>query len=298
MSDDEELSDAAESIELEDLKFSLKPRCNLLGIVRQFRRNENIGTVELDVYKHFVRDANEEELFALFDSLGQIPHIQKITIISKGSATQSLPVTHLSHCLTEAEGLQEFRSIHIKWKGDPDDYEVLAAAVGEHQSLKVLQLHVENMDVFEPAIAAAGQIPTLEQIEIQSAEVAHDKAGLASALESLCTSKSLRSLKLIHVTARFEILSSMARLLSANETLQELFIQATELDVNGGMAMAQMLTANNALKSFILQLDKMHGNKIGDAFIEALEMNEDIQYFQIILDGRMSDMKVSCTINR
>jgi hypothetical protein len=56
--------------------------------------------------------------------------------------------------------------------------------------------------------------------------------------------------------------------------------------------MAQMLTANNGLYTFVLKLDKMHSEKLGEEFIRALDMNECLKYFQIILDGRMSDMKV------
>ena len=96
----------------------------------------------------------------------------------------------------------------------------------------------------------------------------------------------------MNVTVKFEILSSVARLLSANDTLQELIIQASELDLNGGIAMAQMLTANSGLHKFILKLDTMHRSTLTEEFVQALETNTTIQYFQIMLDGRMSDMKV------
>lgn len=292
--DDEDESVPEEDLPpLEDFKVVLKPRCNVLGSVKEFRTNDNVGSVELSVYKNWLRDAPDEEVWALFDSLGQAPRLKKVTILSKGSANQSLPVTYLCHLIGEAIDLEEFRSLHIKWTGEPDEFDVLAGTVAEHTRLKVLQLHMETIDFLETTIEAAGQVMTLEEVEIQTTTAATDKTGLKHALESLCTSPSLRILKLVHVTVKFEVIANVARLLGANEALEELYIQATELDLKGGIAMAQMLAANPGLKSCILKLDKMHGTKIGDAFIQALGRNTNIQYFQIILDGRMSDMAVS-----
>ncbi|CAB9529951.1 expressed unknown protein [Seminavis robusta] len=289
----DEEEDEEDIADLEEVKIALKPRCNVLASVKEFRTNKKIGSVELDIYKNWLKDADDEHVFALFDSLGQSKSVRSLTVMSKGSATQSLPVAYLSHCLNEATGLREFKSVHVKWKGDKDDFAMLADTLLDHPSLRVWQLHVESMDPYERAIAAAGQIPTLREMEIQTTEPANDKAGLTNALKSLCTSKSLQKLRLIHVTVKFEILSNVARLLCSNSTLQELFIQGTELDINGGMAMAQMLTANHGLHKFVLQLDKMtSGQKLGEAFIHALDTNTCLEYFQIILDGRMSDMKV------
>ena len=281
-----------EATDLQEVRVALKPRCNLLASVKEFRTNQTIGSVELDIHKNWLKEAVDEEVYALFDALGKSPSLRKLQIMSKGSANQSLPVTYLTQCLNSASELHELMLLHVKWKGDANDFDDLAATMGEHPSLRSWTLHVESMDAFESSIAAAGHIPTLQQMEIQTAQTASDKAGLTMALQSLCTSKSLLSLRLLHVTTKFEILSPMARLLSANDTLRELYIAANELDLNGGMAMAQMLTANGGLHKFVLKLDKMHSEKLGEEFIQALDMNECLQYFQIILDGRMSDMKV------
>jgi hypothetical protein len=288
---DEEFEEA-EATDLQEIRVALKPRCNLLASVKEFRNNHKIGSVELDMYKNWLKEAIDEEVYALFDALGQSPSLRKLTIQSKGSANQSLPVSYLTHCLNESSGLQELRLMHVKWKGDKTEFDDLAASIGDNHTLRVWHLHVESMDTFESVIASAGHVQTLQEIEIQTAQAASDKAGLTNALQSLCTSKSLLSLKLAHVTTKFEVLSPVARLLSANETLRELCITANELDLNGGMTMAQMLTANNGLHTFILKLDKMHSEKLGEEFIRALEMNGCLKYFQIILDGRMSDMKV------
>jgi len=290
----EEDSDDDEN--LESFRVALKPRCNLLKSVKEFRTNEKVGSVELDVYKNFFKDAVEEEIHALFDSLGRSKHLHQLTFASKGSAIQSIPVTLLSHFFTYANALREFRSMHIKWKGTAEEFQELASIVGDHPRLQVLQLYVESLDALEPAVAAVGRIPTLREVDIHTANAAKDKEGLVVALQALCTSKSLEICKLSNVALNFKILTSMAKLLSANTTLRDLFIEAVELDLNGGMAMASMVAANAGLTRFVLKLDKMHATKLGEEFIHALQTNHTLQYFQIILDGRMSDMKVVRTM--
>lgn len=284
--------DECKELVLENLKVSLKPRCDVYFTTKKLKNNDKIGSVELDIHKHFMRDAEGEDAEGLFRALGEAPNLKKLTITSKGSSPQSLPVSLLASCLGEAVGLQELILKHIKWKGDLDDFEDLACSFADHYALRVLELHVEAIDYLESSIASVGNIPSIETVEIHTTQAAADKNAITAALQALCTSKSLRTLGLHNLTLKFEILSSMARLLSVNDTLQELIIQASELDLNGGMAMAQMVTANTGLQKFILKLDKMHRTKLAEEFVQALEMNRTIQHFQIGLDGRMSDMKV------
>lgn len=283
----------AEPQELEEVKVTLKPRCNVLSSVKEFRYNQNIGTVELDVWKNWLRDANEEQVWALFDALGQHPTLHKLTFRSRGASTQHLPVSHLTHLLGEATHLAEFCSEHIRWQGDPDDFELLAATLGEHLGLKSINWQVESVDLLHRTIGAAGKIPTLERIEVKSAHQAADTAGLTAALQSLCHSPSLKSLKLIHVSHKFDVLTKMAQMLCNNTTLQELYIQATDMDVKGGMAMAKMVSTNQGLSSCIFKLDQMQAQKLGDAFIRALDVNYTLNYFQISLDGRTADIKTT-----
>lgn len=283
----------AEPQELEEVKVTLKPRCNVLSSLKEFRYNQNIGTVELDVWKNWLRDANEEQVWALFDALGQHPTLQKLTFRSRGASTQHLPVSHLTHLLGEATHLREFFSEHIRWQGDPDDFELLAATLGEHLGLKSITLMVESADLLHRTIGAAGKIPTLERIEVKSAHQAVDTAGLTQALQSLCHSPSLKSLKLIHVSHKLDAFTKMAQMLCNNRTLQELYIQATDMDVKGGMAMAEMVASNQGLSSCTFKLDQMQAKKLGDAFIRALDVNYTLNYFQIALDGRTCDIKTT-----
>lgn len=276
----------------ENLKVALKPRLNLRPTIKELNANAKIGHVVFDVHKNFFRDANDEDVHELFDAVGKATSLRTLSIVSKGSSPQSLPISLLAQCVGEASELRELHSTHMKWRGDVDDFEDLADNLADHCALRVLKLQVEAIDNLESSIAAIARIKTIQEVELQTTQPASDKAAISEALQALCTSRSLRILRLLNVTVKFEILSSVARLLSANDALEELVIEASELDLNGGMAMAQMLTANTGLQKFVLKLDKMHRSNLAEEFVQSLGMNQSLQYFQISLDGRMSDMKV------
>jgi hypothetical protein len=280
-----------EHIALEHLKVALKPRCNLEATTKELLANSDIGWVELHIYKNFLKEAVEEEVELMFEALSDLPGLRKLTLTSKGSSSQAIPVHYMAYVLHQAEGLQELQLVHVKLRGEESEFEDLAVALSEHFSLRILQLHVENIDILQNVLLSTAHIPTLEVVDIDSARPAGE--GLATALQALCTSKSLKKLTLVNVVLRFERLSSMARLLGVNQVLEELSITlAGELDLNGGNAVAQMLTTNTALKKFVMKLDKLHGITLAEEMVHALESNPTIEYFQIILDGRMSDMKV------
>ena len=285
MSDDEETYG-------EPLKVSLKPRCDLGSIISQLVSNDEISCVELNMYKQFLEQTAESEVEALFDILGHMASLKKLTIASRGSATQTIPAQYLAHCLHEGEGIHEIHLEHIKVKAFGGEIEDLAAALGEHPSLKVLDLQVENIDVLQKAIVAAGSIPTLEVMFIETAVAPRQCSELAAALEALCTSKSLKKLTLINMAAQYEDLAEMTRLLGINQVLEELTIKVTELDLNGGHAVTQMLMASPALKKLTLQMDTMD-KSLTPEFVKALDHNHNINYLQLLMDGRMSDMKVA-----
>ena len=147
------------------------------------------------------------------------------------------------------------------------------------------------MDVLEQPIAAAGQMPSLEVCRIESATLAQK---LAEPSESLCWSKSLRELALINVAQYMGDLFDVYSLLAVNQVLQELTLQVSEFDAKGGAELVKMLAYNRSLKKVILQAERMPGKDgaLGIAFIDSLQKNDTLDYFQILLDGRQSDMKV------
>lgn len=276
----------------EPLKVHLKPRCNLGAITKEFMSDDDLQCVELNVWRDFLEQAVESDIEKMFDALAHLPSLKKLTIMSRGSGVQVIPVYLLTHVVGEAEGLEELYLTHIKLQGHSDDLEDLAAAFGEHQQLRVLELSIENIQDLSRSVAAAAQIPTLEIASIQTAEPPLKTEDLAAALEYLVTSKSLKKLTLINIALRYEDLAEMTKLLGVNHVLEELTIQIVELDATGGESIVQMLMAGPALKKLNLKMDTMEEG-LTPEFIKALDHNPNIDHFELLLDGRMSDMRVA-----
>jgi hypothetical protein len=271
------------------LKLSLKPRCNLGDTVAQFQSiADTITAVEMNIWKKFFEEALEDDLDQLFTAVGELPEIKSLTLSSKGTNIQSVPALMLALTIAGAKGLEVLHLNHIRVSGD---IQSLEGAFVDHECLKVLKLECEDMDVLEQAIAAAGQIPSLEVCHIESATIAQK---LAEPSESLCWSKSLRELILINVAESLGDLFDVYSLLAVNQVLQELTLQVSVFDAKGGEEVVKMLTYNKSLKKLVLKAERMDGKdgSLGTAFIAALDKNDTIDYFQIILDGRQSDMKV------
>lgn len=271
------------------LRVALKPRCNLKSTINEMdAAGDSITTVEISIWKRFFEEADEDDLDQFFLTVGGLPAVQSIKLTSRGTNIQKVPATLLAAMLDAAKQLETLHFHHIRVVGSMDE---LSAAFADHECLRILIMECEDMDVLEEPIAAAGQMPTLEVCRIESATLAQK---LAEPSESLCWSKSLRELTLINVAQAMGDLFDVYSLLAVNQVLQELTLQVAEFDKKGGDELVKMLAYNKSLKKVVLIAERMHGKDgaLGTAFIDSLHKNETLEYFQIQLDGRQSDMKV------
>ncbi|CAB9507304.1 expressed unknown protein [Seminavis robusta] len=275
----------------EAFKVALRPRVNINSTIEELKSQQSsLTSIQLNFYKRFFEEAEEEKLEKLFEAVGSLKALKTLIFTSKGSNVQVVPANLLAKCLNKAsQNLETLHLDNIRVNAFDANMDCLSDALADLEELKVLKLHCEDMDVLEQPIAAAGQIPTLEICEIESATIAQK---IAEPSESLCWSKSLHSLKLINVAQSFGDLFDVISLLAVNQVLQELTLQVSELDVKGGQELVKMLAYNSSLQRVVLQAERMANATVGEAFIPSLAQNESLQYFQIILDGRQSDMKV------
>lgn len=277
----------------DSLRVSLKPRARLAEMARELKENEEITSLELNVHKNFLKEAVNEELERFFDAIGAAPGLKKLVLNSKGSATQEMSIENLAICISENQGLEEIQFQHIKLKGSHLDYDDLASAIGDHPNLKVLVLQVENLDKMNQTIEAAGHLPTLEKLTVESASEAANNLQLLMTIQSLCASESLKSLDVTNIVQNFERMIPMMELLRENTVLEEWTVTATECNREGGMALAQMLHTNNTLKRFVLHVNQLNiKGPPEDAIVAALAANPTLEHFELKMDGRMSDMMV------
>ena len=246
----------------------------LEALLSGLRRNILVAEIVLDRHD-FVRALTEEQLAKLFNEIGSLHGLTKLSLefLQQPGSPICIPIISFASALGAANQcnstlLQSLEVTGVHLQGSPQDFQhflrVLQTKCDALLEVKFRNLTLDRDDhQFEKFLAALSDLPNIQEIFFLDANrIVHDwtmsdPSGQV-ALERLCQTPSLKTLCFMFPLGEEQIIS-MAKVLEDNTTLERLALFRCSINNNGCTALANMLERNSTLQ--ILRLDD---NCIGD----------------------------------
>jgi hypothetical protein len=292
-----------------------------------------VDDVEVNVDETFFHEQQDAMVFV--EKLASLRGLKSFRLLpDKFDSIYDFPVPLLTTLLQRPQGLQLISLYGLDWRGSPEDFTVFLETLRHHPSLYLVQLmrcqfpEENSNSLLEDFFDTLVQMPKLRCVELFGAEesslgilsqeslerISHapllEKLDLGSFvlsedhflimmqwLERRNHNNRLTVVSLAKCTVTSSSLDHLARMLSINETLEELSIgfvydrKKQTLTSESFMALSQSLQDNTSLRLLLLWgLPTLHDDKkIQTVFLTMLHRNCTLETLNLFDDGCAGD---------